>query len=251
VIPILSLIPLLVLDTSGRSAVSAGPLKDLPGFLQTAAVLGAVGAVILIGRFAIVPLLRVIARTRLRELFTASALLIVVGIAYLMHLVGLSPALGTFLAGMILANSEFKHELESDLDPFKGLLLGLFFMGVGASINFQLIANQPGTIILITILVMMIKTIVLLTVGKFFKTSTDQNILFAIGLSQVGEFAFILFAVIGQTGILTNDQTGIMMAVIAVSMTLTPILLILNERLVMPRFGTLEKEKREAESQWG
>lgn len=245
VIPILSLIPLLVFDPSAGAAVAEGPLKGLPGWLQTSAVLGAVGVVILIGRFAIVPLLRVIARTRLRELFTASALLIVVGIAYLMHLVGLSPALGTFLAGVILANSEFKHELESDLDPFKGLLLGLFFMGVGASINFHLIAIQPGLILALTLLVISVKTIVLFTVGKLFKTSFDQNMLFALGLSQVGEFAFVLFAFIGQTKILSPDQTGIMMAVTAISMTLTPLLLIVNERLIQPRFGTLEKVQRE------
>lgn len=245
VIPILSLIPLLIVDTPAGSAVTEGPLKNLPGLLQTGAVLCAVGAVIFFGRFAIVPLLRVIARTRLRELFTAAALLIIVGIAYLMHLVGLSPALGTFLAGVILANSEFKHELESDLDPFKGLLLGLFFMGVGASINFHLIASQPGMILMLTLAIIAIKTAVLLIVGKLFKTSPGQNILFALGLSQVGEFAFVLFAFIGQTGILTPDETGIMMAVTAVSMTLTPLLLILNEKLIQPRFGPLEQIQRE------
>jgi monovalent cation:H+ antiporter-2, CPA2 family len=245
VVPILSLIPLLVLAPSTGPAVTGGSIRDLPGWLQTAAVLGAVGVVILVGRFAIVPLLRVIARTRLRELFTASALLIVVGIAYLMHLVGLSPALGTFLAGIILANSEFRHELESDLDPFKGLLLGLFFMGVGASINFHLIRDQPGIVALFTILIITIKTIVLLIVGKIYKTSWDQNILFALGLSQVGEFAFVLFAFIGQTGILTPEQTDLMMVITAISMTLTPLLFILNERLFQPKFGVKEKQTRE------
>ena len=248
VIPILSLIPLLVFDQTTGSAVTEGPLKGLPGWLQTAAVLGAVTGVVIIGRFAVVPLLRLIARTRLRELFTASSLLIVVGIAFLMHLVGLSPALGTFLAGVILANSEFRHELESDLEPFKGLLLGLFFMAVGASINFGLVAAQPGTIILLTLIVVLVKTSVILLVGRIFKTSSDQNILFALGLSQVGEFAFVLFAFIGQTRILTEDQTGMMMAVTALSMTLTPILLIINERLIEPHFGTLEKESREADA---
>jgi CPA2 family monovalent cation:H+ antiporter-2 len=247
VIPILSLIPLLILSPATFSAGEKGTFESLPGLLQTAAVLGAVGLVILIGRYAIVPLLRVIARTRLRELFTASALLIVVGIAYLMHLVGLSPALGTFLAGVILANSEFKHELESDLDPFKGLLLGLFFMGVGASINFNLIINQPGTIIALTLAIVLVKAIVLLFVGKLFKSSKDQNILFALGLSQVGEFAFVLFAFIGQMRILSADQTGMMMAVTAISMTLTPLLLIINERVIQPRFGTKEAINREAD----
>lgn len=247
VIPILSLIPLLVLNPSVQAVSSEGPLKSLPGLLQTVAVLGAVAIVILVGRFAIVPLLRIIAKTRLRELFTASALLIVVAIAYLMHLVGLSPALGTFLAGVILANSEFRHELESDLDPFKGLLLGLFFMGVGASINFHFLANHPLMIITMTLIIMILKAFVLGLVGRLSKTSSDQNILFALGLSQVGEFAFVLFAVIGQARILNQDQIDIMMAVTAISMTISPILLILNEKFIEPRFGTKQKPVREAD----
>ena len=127
VIPMLAIIPLLVVAGESISSDHHGsPVEQFAGWIQTLFVIGAVGLVVLLGRYAFVPILRIIARTRLRELFVASALLIVVGIAFLMELVGLSPALGTFLAGVVLANSEFKHELESDLDPFKGLLLGLF-----------------------------------------------------------------------------------------------------------------------------
>jgi CPA2 family monovalent cation:H+ antiporter-2/glutathione-regulated potassium-efflux system protein KefB len=141
---------------------------------------GAIVLVIAAGRLIIVPLLRVIATTRLRELFTASALLIVVSIAYLMEQVGLSPALGTFLAGVVLANSEYRHELESDIDPFKGLLLGLFFLAVGASINFTLITSFPGKIISLVLVIMAVKTAVLLLTGKLFKLKLDQNLLFAL-----------------------------------------------------------------------
>lgn len=248
VIPILALLPLLAFQpVVTASADHSTLLEDLSGWLQTLLVLGAVAAVVLVGRFAIVPLLRVVARTRLRELFTASALLIVVAIAALMSLVGLSPALGTFLAGVILANSEYKHELESDLDPFKGLLLGLFFMAVGASINFALIGREPVLILSLTFGIVAVKAAILYAIGKGAKISTDQNLIFALGLSQVGEFAFVLFAFISRLSILTQEQTDIMMAVTALSMTITPLLMIANERLILPRFGTPAKAETEAD----
>jgi hypothetical protein len=150
VIPILALLPLLATAPAVADGHGGSGLSHQPGWVQTLALAAAVGGVVAAGRFVVVPALRVVAKTRLRELFTASALLIVVATALLMQKVGLSPALGTFLAGVVLATSEFKHELESDLDPFKGLLLGLFFMGVGASIDFRLIASQPGQIALLT-----------------------------------------------------------------------------------------------------
>ncbi len=146
VIPILAALPLLAIATVRDMADehTATFMGGLPGWAQTIALLGAVGAVILSGRFVIVPFLRFIGRIHLRELFTASALFIVLAAAYLMELVGLSPALGTFLAGVVLANSEYRHELESDIEPFKGILLGLFFISVGASINFGLILYPAG-----------------------------------------------------------------------------------------------------------
>jgi CPA2 family monovalent cation:H+ antiporter-2 len=248
VIPILALLPLLAVAPAQGSGGHDGGVGDLPGWAQTLAVLGAVAAVVLAGRFAVVPLLRVVARTRLRELFTASALLIVVGIAALMQLVGLSAALGTFLAGVVLANSEFKHELESDLDPFKGLLLGLFFMAVGASIDFNLIAEEPVRMVLITVGVMGLKAIVLAALGRGTRLSLDQNLIFTVGLGQVGEFAFVLLAFTSQLGIVDPHWTGTLMAVTAMSMALTPVAMLVNERLVLPRVGTLEAPTRAADA---
>ncbi len=241
VIPILALVPLLA--ASGASVSPGGHaslMEGLPGWAQTLVLLAAANAVVLAGRFIIVPFLRFIARIRLRELFTAAALLIVIATANLMMLVGLSPALGTFLAGVVLANSEFRHELESDIEPFKGLLLGLFFIAVGASINFRLIADAPLTIAALVTGVIAVKALVLFVTGKISRLSFDQSMIFTLGLSQVGEFAFVLFAFIHQLNILSGPWTDIMMGVTAISMALTPLLLLINERLILPRFGTKE-----------
>ena len=238
VIPILALLPLVATAPAAPADAHGPGIGHLPGWMQTLAVLGAVGLVVAGGRWVIVPLLRVVARTRLRELFTASALLIVVGIAVLMQLVGLSAALGTFLAGLVLATSEFKHELESDLDPFKGLLLGLFFMGVGASIDFRLIGEAPARVALLTAGVMVVKLLVLAGVGRASRLSLDQNLVFSVGLSQVGEFAFVLLAFAGQLGVLDAGWIATLMAVTALSMTVTPLAMLWTERLVLPRVGT-------------
>jgi CPA2 family monovalent cation:H+ antiporter-2 len=248
VIPILALLPLLVISAvHAPSAGGATLLSGQPGWAQTLTVLGAVGLVILSGRFVIVPFLRFIARIHLRELFTAAALLIVIGTASIMMLVGLSPALGTFLAGVVLANSEFRHELESDIEPFKGILLGLFFISVGASINFSLIINNPLTIVALVCGIIAIKASVLYLTGKLSRLSFDQNLLFTLGLAQVGEFAFVLFSFIHQLNILSAQWTDIMMGVTAISMTVTPLLLLANERFIIPHVGTKEKEQKEAD----
>jgi Kef-type K+ transport system membrane component KefB len=147
-------------------------------------VLLAVGAVIVAGRLLVRPALRAVARTRLRELFTAAALLLVIGIALLMTRVGLSPALGTFLAGAVLANSEYRHELVSDVEPFKGLLLGLFFIAVGASIDFRLLATQPGPIAGLVLGALAVKLLILAVLARPFGMSTDQGLLFAFSLPR-------------------------------------------------------------------
>ncbi len=250
VIPILALLPLLavsVVQTS--SAGHASLMEGLPGWAQTLVLLAAANAVVLAGRFLFVPFLRFIARIRLRELFTAAALLIVIATADLMTIVGLSPALGTFLAGVVLANSEFRHELESDIEPFKGVLLGLFFIAVGASINFKLIIANPITVALLVFGLMAIKALVLFVTGKLSRLSFDQNMIFTLGLSQVGEFAFVLFAFISQLNILSAYWTDMMMGATAISMTVTPLLLLANERVILPRFGTKESaEEKEADA---
>lgn len=240
VIPMLALFPLLSAMPATGTVDSENMLTGLPGWVQTLVVLGSVLSIILLGRFIIRPLLRMVAATRLRELFTATALLLVVGIAVLMIQVGLSPALGTFLAGVVLANSEYKHELESDIDPFKGLLLGLFFIAVGASIDFTLVFDNPLLIIGLVAGLMIIKGVVLFLLGKMFHLKLDQNLLFSFALSQVGEFAFVLFSFSLQEHILTPELTSIMVAVVAISMAITPLLLLLNEKLLLPYIGTRE-----------
>jgi len=247
VIPILALLPLLAVAPAAGEH-HGGALGHFPGWVQTVAVLAAVIAVVAAGRYVVVPLLRVIARTRLRELFTASALLIVVSIALLMQAVGLSPALGTFLAGVVLATSEFKHELESDLDPFKGLLLGLFFMAVGASLDLRLVADAPGWLAALTAGVVVVKAAVLFGIGRVSGLSLDQNLTFALGLSQVGEFAFVLAAFISQLGLLDAAWTGTLLAVTALSMASTPILMLVTERVVLPRVGTRAAPSRDADA---
>ena len=245
-IPILAILPLLATGGAHEMGKDQSLIDGLPGWLQTLSVIAAVAAIIIMGKYIVVPLLRMISKTRLREMFTAAALLLVVGVAVLMELVGLSPALGTFLAGVVLANSEFKHELESDLDPFKGLLLGLFFIGVGASINFALLTDNPGLIFAVVLSVMLIKGVVLFITGKIFGIKKDQNFLFCILLSQVGEFAFVLVTFSSELHLLDRYWTEILMAGTAISMTITPVLLLINERLVDPYFGTREEvEARE------
>jgi monovalent cation:H+ antiporter-2, CPA2 family len=246
----LALFPLLASDTI--TVAETGHANDtwvssLPGWMQTLVVLGSVAVIIVAGRYLVRPLLRIVASARLREVFTATALLLVTGIAVLMIQVGLSPALGTFLAGVVLANSEYKHELESDIDPFKGLLLGLFFIAVGASIDFSLVLQQPALIVGLVLLLMIVKGTVLFVLGKFFRLGLDQNTLLAVALSQVGEFAFVLFSFSLQGGILPGDIVDTMVAVVAISMALTPLALLLNERVIQPRLNKQSVEEREAD----
>ncbi|TDQ19138.1 Kef-type potassium/proton antiporter (CPA2 family) [Algoriphagus boseongensis] len=250
VIPILAILPLLATAQLVESGDShGGILENQPGWVQTLMIFGAIGVVVLLGRFGFGPLLNWVSKTKLRELFTASALLIVVGIAFLMGLVGLSPALGTFLAGVILANSPYKHALESDLDPFKGLLLGLFFMAVGATINFNLIIENPFLIFAGTLGVMLLKVIVLFSIGKFKKLNLQENLSFSFGLAQVSEFSFVIYAFALQLGILTASSSDSLMAITALSMTFTPILMLVLDKAVLSRMDKKDsKTKREADS---
>jgi monovalent cation:proton antiporter-2 (CPA2) family protein len=249
VIPMLALFPLLATKSATTDAEHAATtlVDGLPAWAQTGIVLGSVVAIILAGRFLVRPLFRAVAATRLREVFTATALLLVVGIAVLMTQVGLSPALGTFLAGVVLANSEYKHELESDIDPFKGLLLGLFFIAVGASIDFGLIAQQPLLILGLVLLLMLVKGLVLFLLSKLFQMPIAQRLLFAFALCQVGEFAFVLFSFSAQQGILSQPVRDTMVAVVAISMALTPLLLLLNEKAVQPRFSPAPNVEKESD----
>lgn len=242
VIPILAFLPLLAVDSMQIVNTShTSMMSNLPGWIQTLVVVGMLSSVYIGGRYLFVPLLKIIAKTRLQELFTASALLLVVGVSYLMQLVGLSPALGAFMAGVILANSEFRHELEGDIAPFKGLLLGLFFIGVGASINFQLIFADPIFILAYGAGLTIVKFLVLFATGKVYKKKLEQNLLFSIGLSQAGEFGFVIMSFCILLNIVPDVLANQIMAIIAISMLATPILMMIYERWLADLVGTKEK----------
>ncbi|SIQ65098.1 monovalent cation:proton antiporter-2 (CPA2) family protein [Maribacter ulvicola] len=248
VIFMLGAIPLLS-NSNGEAAVDSheatGNLLDtLPIGYQTLAIILSVVLIIGAGQYLIVPLLRRVAKTGVRELLFASALLIVFSISFLMEYVGLSPALGAFLGGVVLSNSEYKHELESNLEPFKNLLLGLFFIAVGASINFVVIAKIPLTIGGILLAVILIKAVVLFITGKVFKLKLDQNLLLTFGLAQIGEFAFVLLSFAFQLNILNQEEMDIMLVITALTMSITPIISIINERFILPKIGTKESIKR-------
>jgi monovalent cation:proton antiporter-2 (CPA2) family protein len=253
VIPILALLPLLAVAGEPIHGAPGGAhgatwVDGLPAWGNAAAVVAAVGVIVAAGRFVLGPVLRFIARSRLREAFTAAALLLVVGTALLMLKVGLSPALGTFLAGVVLASSEFRHELETDIEQFKGLLLGLFFLAVGASIDFGLVADRPGLVIGLACALVAGKWIVLLALGRAAGMGLDQNLLFSLSLAQGGEFAFVLFSFATQNGVVGPEVTSPLVAVVAVSMAATPVLLLVFERAIRPRFGTKERPDREADA---
>jgi monovalent cation:H+ antiporter-2, CPA2 family len=263
VIPMLAVIPLLAVPellhvvgdgiagghSGGDAGDNHGPALSLVDGLngwQTALVtFGAIGAVILGGSYLTRPIFRFIAVARLRELFTATALMIVVGIALLMSLVGLSPALGTFLAGVVLANSEYRHELESDIDPFKGLLLGLFFMTVGAGIDFALLSEDLGSILALTVGLIVLKAVILYVLGTVFGLRGGDRWLFTLGLAQAGEFGFVLLSFTVANGAIPSVIADQLLLVVALSMLLTPALFIAYDRVIAPRYSA--EESREAD----
>jgi monovalent cation:proton antiporter-2 (CPA2) family protein len=240
VLPIFALLPLLATVTpTGDNHSTVSSLGHLPAWQHTLVVVAAIAAVILAGRFLLRPFFRYIAATHLREMFTVTALLLVVGIALLMQRVGLSPALGAFLAGVVLAESEYRHQLETDIEPFKGLLLGLFFISVGAGINFALIAGSPGTVASLVVAVLVAKFLVLLAVSRYSRLEPTQRYLFAFALAQGGEFAFVLCSFATQNGVLTSDMANLLVVTVALTMAAAPVLMTINERLVQPRFASV------------
>ena len=243
IIPMLALMPLLALGPAAPHATHTGIMANLPGWQQAILVVATVIAIVIAGRFLLRPFFRYIAGTRLREMFTATALFLVLGIALLMQKIGLSPALGTFVAGVVLAESEYRVQLEADIEPFKGLLLGLFFISVGASIDFALIAQRPGTIALLVSGLIILKFIVLLALGRLFRLKTGEGMLFAFALAQGGEFAFVLFSFATQNAVLPAEIANLLVASVALSMAVAPILLTIEEKLVRPLFQTCEPER--------
>jgi CPA2 family monovalent cation:H+ antiporter-2 len=247
VIPILALVPLLAMpDLIGATPHPAedghgGGLSlvaGLAGWQVALVTLAAIGAVIAGGMFLTRPVFRFIAQARLREIFVATALMFVVGIALLMTLVGLSPALGTFLAGVVLANSEYRHELESDIDPFRGLLLGLFFMTVGASIDFGLLASEALPILALTLAVMAVKAAVLLGLARVFRVRGAQGWLLGLALAQAGEFGFVLISFALANTVLPPEIAPRLTLIVTLSMMITPGLFILYDRVIRPRYDT-------------
>lgn len=244
VIPILAVLPFLALpglalpDLGAAMAEGAAhaAAPERPGWLQALLVLGVVGGIVIAGRFLLRPLFHWIASTRSLELFIATALALIVGITLATEYAGLSPALGTFLAGVVLAESEFRHELESSIEPFKGLLLGLFFISVGASIDFALVAAQPALILGAVAALVAIKFGLLLLLGRLFGFKLADSLMFAFILAQGGEFAFLLFSFAVQNRVIGSELSNLLVVVVVLSMVLTPLLFIAYERLVRPRF---------------
>ncbi|WP_299874254.1 cation:proton antiporter [uncultured Sulfitobacter sp.] len=258
VIPILALLPLLAVNaatavmpdgsitvdpdkvdaahngghhSAGAADAAFNYVQSLPGWGVTLLTIGAVAAIIIVGVFFTRPVFRFIHAAKLREMYTALALLIVVGISFVMMLVGLSPALGAFLAGVVLASSEFRHELETDLEPFKGLLLGLFFITVGAGINFEMLFGDPVIILGMALLVIIVKGLILYVLGRAFGLRGGDQWLFALGLAQAGEFGFVLASFSVTTGAMPAAVAETLLLVIALSMLITPLLFILYDQI--------------------
>jgi glutathione-regulated potassium-efflux system ancillary protein KefC len=238
-IPLLAVVPLLAAPSAG----SAGP-----GFWPALKVLSAVIAVVVIGRFLTPPILRVVAKAGQREVFSAFTLLLVLGIASLMASVGVSMALGAFLAGVLLAGSEYRHALETDIEPFRGLLMGLFFIAVGMSIDFDLLWSEPGFVALLILGFQAIKAVTLKLVARPLGVSTRQDWLFAALLAQGGEFAFVVFGVARSARLLPGKWDGLLTLAVALSMALTPLALILHD-LIQTRLQARSKApQREADT---
>lgn len=247
VIPIIAMIPILAVPELVAEAAGHGSDSDdhggsinvlagLPAWLSGFLTVAAIAFVAFSGNYLTRPLFRFIAQAGLRELFTATALLVVVGIALLMSVVGLSPALGTFLAGVVLANSEYRHELESDIEPFKGLLLGLFFITVGAGINFALLADSYKSVIGWTAVLVCTKIAVLYGLGTFFGVKGQDRWLFSLGLAQAGEFGFVLLNLAVGVHVIPELLAQQLLLIVAMSMLITPLLFILYDKVILPQY---------------
>ncbi|STX30066.1 monovalent cation-H antiporter-2, CPA2 family [Legionella beliardensis] len=236
VIPILIILPLLAPYNVSNFSNLPPEFIDFPRWLHALFVIGIISLIILMGHFLSHRLFFILAKTNLREVFTAASLAIVIGITLLMQIVGASPALGAFIAGVVLANSQYKHTLEMDIEPFKGLLLGLFFISVGMSMDFNLFREQPLTIITTVFTVIIIKASVLIILGYLFNLTSVQRIGFALALSQAGEFAFVVFQFADHVNVISKSNAHFFNFVVALSMALTPFLMLFYHRFIVPRY---------------
>ena len=249
VIPLFALLPLLapagLAPIVGAQAVhDASLLADLPGWAKPLAQLAAVAVVVVGGRYLTRPMFRFIAQARLREIFTASALLLVVAVAALMELVGLSPALGAFLAGVVLAESEFRRELETDIEPFRGLLLGLFFITVGAGLDLALVMAHPLLIAGLVVGLMALKVVAMYAAGRLFRHGHKTALTTAVALAQGGEFAFVLLGFVLGARVVDAELARLLTAIVAVSMAATPLVTAAYDRLVLSRAETRDEPER-------
>ncbi len=263
VIPMLAILPLLTVanfDVIAAYGVSetinmqtqnsmSGLIANLPIWERGLVVVAVIAAIILTGRFVTRPIFKYIATAKLNEIFTAFALFQIVAIGLLMDLIGVSPALGSFLAGVVLSDSEYRHALEGDIAPFKGLLLGLFFITVGAGIDFDLFWDMPGIILCLTFMIIFVKSIILLGLGYLFAIRGRHLALFALALPQAGEFAFVLFSYAHQNAVLSSKITEPLILVVTLSMLLTPLLFMIYERLIrLEYFATRQEKTSDAEA---
>lgn len=240
-IPMIALVPVL--------GVAAGDVANgaHAGGWQNAARLAAVIAGVVIGgRYLVRPALRIIAKAGMREIFTAFALLLVIAISLLMQWVGMSMALGAFMAGVLLADSEYRHALETDLEPFKGLLLGLFFIAVGMSVDFGVFLAKPWIILGLVLGFLAIKLAVLFLLSFRFGIARGQRWLFAFLLSQGGEFAFVVFGAAATARVFAPETGSLLVAVVALSMVSTPLLLLFHDKVLEPRYRGQNKPEPDA-----
>ena len=234
-IPILALLPLLGAAAGAGDDHSAGEV-----LLEALKIVGVIGAIVLGGRLLLRPLLRWIAKSRTPEIFTAASLLLVVGIAYLMTQVGLSMALGAFLAGVLLADSEYRSELEADIEPFKGLLLGLFFIAVGMSIDFGVIMRSPWLMAGILLGFLALKAVVIYTLAKVAGVPYQERPVFTLLLAQGGEFAFVVFQAAAGAQVFSAETASLLIGAVALSMLISPLLLVLVDRALLRRYAQLK-----------
>jgi voltage-gated potassium channel Kch len=221
--PALALLPLLAVAASRPSAP--------PGFLLVLKLAAVLATVVIGGRYVLRPMLRIVAETRVTEAFTAAGLLVVIGTSLLVSQVGLSMSLGAFLAGVLLADSEFRHELEANIEPFKGLLLGLFFISVGMSANLSLVRDKPLLILGLTLSFMLAKVGILYVVGRLSLQSTAASQGLAFSLPAGGEFAFVLYGVAASLGIMDTETAELLVLVVTASMILSPLALTLHDKI--------------------
>ena len=243
VIPILAVLPLLATALPAADGHNMSLISGLPAWLQALSILAVVAGIMLSGRYLLRPIFRFVAETGAREIFVAFALLLVVGITLLMGLIGLSAALGTFLAGVVLADSEYRHELELDLQPFKGLLLAIFFIAVGAGIDFKLIMSTPILLTMGLVSFLVLKLALHFGLAKFFKMNWSDASRFSFSLTQGSEFGFVLVGIALGLGLLSPNMAGLLTAIIVLSMAASPLFMMFDEKIIQPRLGAGETSR--------